>query len=125
MVPDTRLISVQILLITKESTNTSQRWLHLPFLSPRVQVRLRSPKYHKLFLLSLQSSVFHLAVSLVYRVQDIVLSEIFGEVERSKARYGIRNWALSQSSLDDVFVRIVKEDEHLEDEIPAPPSSGI
>lgn len=69
-------------------------------------------------------SCFSCVVSLVYRCQDLILSEIFGEIERNKARYGMRNWAVSQSSLDDVFVRIVREDENLNDEIPAPPTKS-
>jgi len=39
--------------------------------------------------------------------KDMQLSKIFKEIESNKSKYGIKNWALSQSSLEEVFIDVV------------------
>lgn len=53
--------------------------------------------------------------SLVFRVAAIQLAKVVEQVEKNKSRTGIRNWGISQTSLDDVFFSIVQKDERLED----------
>jgi hypothetical protein len=44
-------------------------------------------------------------------LKDIKVSEIFAEIESNKVQMKIKNWGLSQTSLEDVFMRIVSSDE--------------
>jgi len=61
---------------------------------------------------------------IVFRVATVKLSQVVQEIERNKARTGIRNWGISQTSLDDVFFSIVQKDEDLEDEEKDPTNEG-
>jgi len=50
--------------------------------------------------------------SRVYQTgKEVKLSEVFAEIETKKSKFGIKNWGLSQSSLEDVFLDIIKKDE--------------
>lgn len=50
--------------------------------------------------------------SLLYKIpKSTVLSEMFENVEREKYKHGIQNWSITQSSLDEVFISIVRSDE--------------
>jgi len=52
--------------------------------------------------------------SLVFRVASVQLSKVVEQMEKNKSRTGIRNWGISQTSLDDVFFSIVQKDERLD-----------
>lgn len=43
--------------------------------------------------------------------QSVTLSGLFAILERNKTKYGIREWGLTQTSLEEVFVKIVKDAE--------------
>lgn len=50
--------------------------------------------------------------SCTYQIpKDAKLSDIFAEIETNKNRYGIKNWGISQASLEDIFIDIIKKDE--------------
>jgi ABC-type multidrug transport system ATPase subunit len=50
--------------------------------------------------------------SLNYSIpKSVALSTIFDAVGANKARLGIRDWGISQSSLEDVFLKVVSRDE--------------
>ena len=54
----------------------------------------------------------HFAGSRVYQIpKEVKLSDLFEEIEVNKSRYGIKNWGISQSSLEDIFLDIIKQDE--------------
>lgn len=42
---------------------------------------------------------------------EIKVSELFREIEENKAKYKVKDWAISQISIEDVFLDIVKKDE--------------
>eukprot|EP00026_Physarum_polycephalum_P002573 Phypoly_transcript_02580.p1 GENE.Phypoly_transcript_02580~~Phypoly_transcript_02580.p1 ORF type:complete len:904 (+),score=109.04 Phypoly_transcript_02580:144-2714(+) len=42
---------------------------------------------------------------------DFLLSDLFKKMELNKYRYGIKEWSISQASLEEVFLAIVTEDE--------------
>jgi len=52
-----------------------------------------------------------------YRIhrQDFVMSSTLQQVLSCKDEYGIRDWGISQTTLEDVFLNIVKNDESTED----------
>eukprot|EP01027_Heterolobosea_sp_BB2_P009667 GEZU01014240.1.p1 GENE.GEZU01014240.1~~GEZU01014240.1.p1 ORF type:complete len:474 (-),score=116.25 GEZU01014240.1:5-1426(-) len=43
--------------------------------------------------------------------RGIVVSQLFNSIEAGREQYGIKDWAFSQTSLEDVFLRIAQEDE--------------
>ena len=43
--------------------------------------------------------------------ESIVCSKLFMQMETNKEKHGIKDWALSQTSLEDVFLNIVRNDE--------------
>jgi len=49
--------------------------------------------------------------------KDIEVSSVFRSMEdrSNRAAYGIREWGLTQTSLEEVFVKIVRDDEALEE----------
>jgi len=46
-------------------------------------------------------------------VRDVNLAELFSRMETQKTLNGIKYWSISQASLEEVFLRIVREDEDL------------
>jgi len=46
--------------------------------------------------------------------KNIQLSKIFLKIETHKSSYGIVNWGISQSNLEEVFLTIVRQDEQAE-----------
>jgi len=49
--------------------------------------------------------------------KDIEVSSVFRSMEdrSNRSLYGIREWGLTQTSLEEVFVKIVRDDEALEE----------
>lgn len=47
--------------------------------------------------------------------QYVKVSKVFKEMEQNKEKFGIKDWALSQTSLEDVFLNIVRRDEEEEE----------
>jgi hypothetical protein len=39
------------------------------------------------------------------------ISFLFSEIEKNKTEQNIKNWGLSQTSLEDVFLEVIKNDE--------------
>jgi len=51
------------------------------------------------------------AKSIKYSVPTgaVSISKVFKEMENNKARLGVREWALAQSTLEDVFIRVARD----------------
>ena len=42
---------------------------------------------------------------------NVKISQIFKELEQNKSKYGINDWEMAQTTLEDVFLEIVRRDE--------------
>lgn len=59
---------------------------------------------------SLISSVNKTKKYLILKSVDTSISEVFRKMELNKSRFGIREWGLSMSSLEDAFISAVTTD---------------
>ena len=55
----------------------------------------------------LLAAINHTRRYLIPRNPDTQLSNIFNTIERNKARLGIREWGMAETSLEDIFIRLV------------------
>ena len=58
----------------------------------------------------LLAAINHTRRYLIPRNSDTQLSNIFSTMERNKARLGIREWGMAETSLEDIFIRLVGAD---------------
>jgi hypothetical protein len=47
----------------------------------------------------------------MFSVKDVKLSSIFKEIESSKKKHGIIDWGFGQSTLEDVFIKLIDDDD--------------
>ena len=55
--------------------------------------------------------VERLAGNMNFRIPNLVVSELFEQMEFNKEKVGIQDWGISQTTIEDVFMKIVKDDE--------------
>ena len=58
---------------------------------------------------------FNTNLSYEFKSLDGTISNLFKSIEENKQKFGILDWGVSQTTLDEVFLRIVSEEDSKSD----------